>query len=280
MSAEPLKILIADDSSTIRKFVTRAAEQSSHDSVFVEVADGTSCLTHLESDEFDIAFVDVNMPGLTGLDAIAKSRESGHQTFVVIMSTEQNADRLQNARELHVYEYLAKPFQSSDIVSVIENYSRFKKPSSVLIIDDSNVIRKVIKRVMKSSIFNLQVEDVADGASGLVAYQHGRHDIIFLDLNMPGINGLDTLAMLHKLKDDLKVVLITTKGNEEMAHTVDMSQVQGILYKPFYPADVDRILHNCYGLRVPSLDDAVGIEPSAPTNPPKIEKAPTEIFLV
>ena len=249
-----LKILIADDSSTIRRFVVRAIELANIPTEIVEAEDGASCLENLKSGKFDIALVDVNMPGLSGLDAVAKSREDGMDTFVVIMSTEQNPEKLQIARTLDVYEYLAKPFKQSDIVSLLDNYTRFKKPSSVLIVDDSSTIRGVIKRVLKNSIFNLQVEDVADGPSGLVAYQNGNHDIVFLDLNMPGISGLDTLAMLRKLNENLKVVLITTENNEATVKSIEASQIQGVLYKPFYPVDVDRVLHSMFGLRAPSLD--------------------------
>lgn len=250
-----LRILIADDSATVRLFVANAVAKSGVAAACVETGDGRSCLRQLTDGDFDIAFVDVHMPRLSGMDALAQSRRDGVGTFAVMMSTERNPGKLNFARNLGAYEYLAKPFSQQDVAAIVANYLRFTSPASVLLVDDSASARSVIRRVLAESIFNLDIDEVADGPTALVRYQARQHDIVFLDINMPGIDGLDTLVMLRKLKPDVRVVLVTADQGAVAARAQEEANFAA-LYKPFFAEDVDRVLHDLFGLRRPTLDDA------------------------
>jgi len=255
VKSDALKILVADDSSTIRRFVVNALKRSGPPLKPVEAADGQACLDLLSLGGIDIAFIDVNMPGMSGMEAVTRSRDEGVSTFVVIMSTQTDPEKLQLARKLGAYAYLAKPFSEAQVASIVRNYNRFTQPSSVLLVDDSSAMRSVIRRVLQNSIFNLQIDEIGDGASALATYQLGRHDIVFLDINMPGLSGIDTLMMLKKLNEDVKVVLITTTNNSTIVDTLDERSYTLALYKPFFSADVDRTLHTLFGLRLPTFGD-------------------------
>jgi CheY-like chemotaxis protein len=258
----PLSILIADDSSTIRRFVVNALQSAPVTPRIVEAVDGTSCLEELSKGQFDVAFVDVNMPGLSGMEALAEARRKGVTTFVVIMSSETDRTRLAFARTLGAYDYLSKPFAEQGVSAILENYVRFTKPTSALLVDDSSATRAVIKRVMEDSLFKLQIDEAADGASAIVAYQSGQHDIVFLDINMPGLNGIDTLETLRKVKAGVKVALMTAELDRSLAE----GAFDVLLYKPFFAEDVDQALHTLFGLRPPSLVEA-GPEPDPAPEP-------------
>ena len=249
----PLNILIADDSAVVIRYLERWLQNAAVPLTTFEVADGDACREELIGGRFDIAFVDVNMPGSSGLEAIAEAREAGSATFVVVVSTSSEAEKLQAARDLNVYEYLSKPFTEPDVHAIIDNYMRFRTPTSVLVVDDSSAVRLVIGRVLHDSIFNLQVEDVADGKSALAAYEARRHDIVFLDANMPGLHGIETLELLKRLNDQVKVVLITASRSSDLANSFRWLGVRDVLHKPFYPKDVDLALHVLFDLKLPSL---------------------------
>ena len=262
---QPLKILIADDSAVVRHCIRDWVRNAGVPVSTVEVADGDACLEELSGGAFEIAFVDVNMPGSSGLEAIAKSREAGVNTFLVVVSANSDAERLEIARALDVYEYLAKPFEERDVVTIIENYMRFQTPTSVLVVDDSSAVRRVIDKVLHDSIFNLQIEEAADGKTALLAYEARRHDIVFLDANMPGLHGIETLQILKRLNEQVRVVLVTGNRSADLADSFRQLGVRAVLYKPFYAKDVDLTLHGLYDLRLPSLGagaecDEVGSE--------------------
>ncbi len=247
------KILVADDSAVIRRLVREVEGNVPHALSFVEAEDGTTCLEHLSSGTFDMAFIDVNMPGISGLDALAQSRQRGNKTFVTIITSCIGKENIEYARALKAYEYLAKPFQPEDISAIINNYKYLTRLTSVLVVDDSQTARKLIEKVLRASIFNLEIHNVGDGPSALVAYQQKPYDIIFLDINMPCISGVDTLQMLRKLSASVKVVLMTADRSEELAKSVQSLDVQRFLYKPFFPDDINRVLYNLFGLKPPFL---------------------------
>lgn len=256
MSGSPgLKFLVADDSSTIRRFVVQSLEACGNVASCAEATTGDECLEHLMSGEIDIAFIDVNMPGLSGLEAVAKARENGLNTFTVIMSSDASDERLAFARVLGVYEYLSKPFTLDDVATILENYARVTQPTSVLLVDDSETTRAIIKEVLHNSVFNLSIEEAHDGPSALVAYQNGHHDIVFLDVYMPGLNGIDTLETLRKMNRKVRVALMTSERSAELDGLHADGKIDGLLYKPFYAEDVDRALHKLFGLQGPALED-------------------------
>jgi len=58
---------------------------------------------------FSLAFVNVNLPELSGMEALGLVRRQGDKTFVVLMSAKVTDERLELARQLNAYEYLVKP---------------------------------------------------------------------------------------------------------------------------------------------------------------------------
>ena len=252
-SQNDLDILVADDSATVRKFIVLALQKISASFNITEAVDGDSCLEHLQTGEFDIAFVDVNMPGKSGFEAIKSSIEQGVGTFSVIMSGETNPSWFDEARSLKAYDFLSKPFTENDVELVIHNFTRFTDVTSVLLVDDSKAIRKVVRKVLDDSRFNVKIDEAIDGPDAVFYYKNKQHDVVFLDLNMPGINGYDTLKMLRELNQKVKVVVVTADKSVKYEEINADHDIKALLYKPFYSIDVDRILHKLFDLKLPNL---------------------------
>lgn len=248
-----LNFLVTDDSSTVRKFIVRALQRMSDSYKITEAVDGDACYEQMKTGDFDIAFIDVNMPGKSGFEAVKLSAEQGVRTFTVIMSGESTPSRYDEARSLEAYEFLLKPFSEKDIESVIHNYMRFMDVTSVLLVDDSKAIRKVVKKVLKNSRFNINIDEAIDGPGAILAYQNDRHDVVFLDLNMPGIDGYETLEVLKEMNKDVKVVVVTADQKVTFDEINSKYGIEKLLYKPFYSVDVDRILHHLFDLKLPNL---------------------------
>ncbi len=258
--AEPdlpdIRVLIADDAATIRGFIEKALPSTAAN-VFIEETDnGADCFKHLSQFDYDLSFIDVNLPGLTGMDALTQARELGSEAFVVIMSGEMTAENRDLARALNAYEYLVKPFEAADVAATLECCIRVKKPTRVLIVDDSATTRKVIRKVLSGTIFNFEFDEADNGASAIAAYEQKKHDIVFLDINMPGIDGFETLELLRKRNPRVQVVLMTADHTAALLETAKAQGVQAFLYKPFFADQVNLVLHDLFGLRPPGLADA------------------------
>ena len=67
------------------------------------------------------------------------------------------------ARELKAYEFLFKPFQAADAVSIMQTYARITAPTKILIVDDSQTVRQIIQKTIKASLFKCWISEAADG---------------------------------------------------------------------------------------------------------------------
>lgn len=108
----------------------------------------------------------------------------------------------------------------------------------VLVIDDSAFMRKTITDILKTDE-NIQVLDTArNGQEGLLKAASLKPDIITLDVEMPGMNGLETLNELIKLKPVPKVIMVsglTHEGGENTIGALELGAVDFVT-KPSFSA--------------------------------------------
>jgi CheY-like chemotaxis protein len=257
MSDPKLKVLVADDSSTVHSLFAEIAKASPIPFEIVHAHDGRQCMEMLD-ETIQLAFIDVNMPEMSGMEAVGAARRIGNKTFVTLMSSDANKRRQQLALQLKVYEFLLKPFSPEQIVAILKIYRRVTAPSKALVVDDSATVRTIIRKVLNNSIFTIEQTEVGNGALALAHCDSYRYDVVFLDGNMPVIDGYQTLDRLLTRDPSVKVVMISSERNEERRKRALDRGATAFLHKPFYPADIDRELHAIFGLRMPQL---AGIEP-------------------
>ena len=250
---QTISMLVADDSRLIRKIFLDAAQGSKLPLRISATDNGRDCLTLLKSGDIDIAFIDVNIPELSGIEAVWAARKLGVQTFVTVMSSPPSPEAVDMARKLKAYEFLFKPFEVADVQAIMRTYERITAPTKVLIVDDSLTVRKMIQKVLHGSIFNCEITEAPDGETAIALCRDMEFDIVFLDRIMPGLAGLDTLEGLLALRPSLKVVMISGEHDEAPERKAMSSGAYEFLHKPFFSADVDRVLHHIYGIRSPNL---------------------------
>ena len=257
-----IRVLVADDASTVHSFFASTLAGWSDPIDLVSAHDGRECMEKLEHGGIDLAFIDINMPEMSGLEAVGVARFRGVKTFVTLMSVRASEARFQLARQLKAYEFLVKPFGASDIENVMRTFQRVSAPTKALIVDDSATVRRMIQKIAAGSIFRVTSEEAADGTSAIEKFAEGKHDIVFLDCNMPGIDGLQTLTELRARSPLARVIMISSERNEERMRIAQQLGAIDFIYKPFYAPDVDRVLHKAYGLAPPGL-----VAPRAPNEP-------------
>jgi DNA-binding NtrC family response regulator len=250
-----LKVLVADDSASIRHVFSEVAFRSSVPVDLVFADNGVDCLKLLAQGDFALAFVDVNMPGLDGLEAVASARRLNVRTVITLMSGSAGIRRLTEARKLGAYDFLIKPFRMHEVEAVIKASQRLVQPVHALVVDDSATVRRVIEKVLSHSMFNLAIEEAPDGESALACARRQAYEVAFLDWNLPAMPGLETLQKLLQIQPRLKVIMISSEqGEDRVRRALDLGALC-FLYKPFYAADVDRVLRDAFGLRAPALPE-------------------------
>ncbi len=114
MTAEnPARVLVADDEESIRFVLRETLEEDGWE--VIDVDNGDAAFEALAAGEFQIAFIDIRMPGLTGLELLDRLQAVGSQTAVVIITAQNTFENAVEAMRRGAFEYLVKPFGIADV---------------------------------------------------------------------------------------------------------------------------------------------------------------------
>lgn len=107
-----------------------------------------------------------------------------------------------------------------------------KKNAKILLIDDNDVTREVLRVILRSEGYNV-VGEATDGGSGLELALKLRPDLIMLDIVMPKISGTEILPRIRDLLPDARVLMVTANKDQETISEVVKNGIHGYILKPF-----------------------------------------------
>lgn len=116
------RVLVIDDSSTMRKIVSRSLRQAGLDfDEILEAGDGQEALNLLENEQVDMILSDINMPNMDGIEFLRQKKEIAAIAAipVVMITTEGGSDIIGEAKALGAAGNIKKPFTPDKIQEVI-----------------------------------------------------------------------------------------------------------------------------------------------------------------
>jgi len=122
---------------------------------------------------------------------------------------------------------------------------------NVLIVDDSPVMRCIVKKVLTVSGFELgSIYEAGDGLQALAALEQNWIDVILTDINMPNMNGYEFMRAV-KASDSsagIPVIVISTEVRDEKIEEMLSMGATGYITKPFKPEDIRKIFSDVLGV--------------------------------
>ena len=112
------RILIVDDDRALRHVLAALLTGAGH--VVEQAGDGRDALAHLDAGGFDVVLLDINLPGMSGLDILAHARQTASPPIAIMMTADDTPATLLSAVKGQAYRYLRKPFAPATIVEVID----------------------------------------------------------------------------------------------------------------------------------------------------------------
>ena len=109
----PARILVADDEPSMRWLLERVLRQAGHSVTVVE--DGAGALAQAGAEPYDLAFVDVRMPGVDGLEVLSRLKTLAPDTAVIVMTAHGSVRSAVEAMQRGAYDYLTKPFDNDEV---------------------------------------------------------------------------------------------------------------------------------------------------------------------
>lgn len=109
--------------------------------------------------------------------------------------------------------------------------------AKVLLVDDSQLARRTLRRILDS--LGCAVTEAQDGMTALEHYFLEKPDLVFLDLLMAGMHGLEVLTKLRELDPAARVIVVSADIQESTRKMVEESGASGFIQKPY---DEGRVL--------------------------------------
>jgi PAS domain S-box-containing protein len=276
-----VKVLIVDDNRTNRRILKGMLERWEIKTTSVE--DGQEALNQLSAareagEPYGLILTDMHMPKMDGFTLVEHIRHNPELATSTIMMLTSAGHRGDAARclELGVAAYLLKPIRQSELREAITRIlgareqegaipliTRFSlhdahDPSAclrVLLAEDNAVNQRLAVRLLEKRGHRVAV--AANGREALDALEKGEFDLVFMDVQMPEMDGLEATATIREKEKSSglhqPIIALTAhamKGDREKCLAAGMD---GYLTKPIRPQDLEGILDEYVARRTAAI---------------------------
>lgn len=108
----------------------------------------------------------------------------------------------------------------------------------VMIVEDSNLMISVITNFIKKSGKDVEVIAAHSGEESLEMYKNEKPDLVFMDIKMPGMDGVTALEKIRQMDPAAKVVMCTSLKEPEQEERSKKAGCAGYIMKPFSSQDI------------------------------------------
>lgn len=236
-----MRALVIDDSKPVRSILARMLRELDFETS--EAANGQEGFQSLsELGTPDLATVNWQMPEMDGLEFIRAVRSDARyrELPLLMISSESEPSRVATALAAGADEYIIKPCTQKALAeklarlglsaaqsstkgqaSPAKNHTRGGRTIRVLIVDDSVVVRRVVSSVLSDDPDLEVVGTAADGRIALERLAPLDPDVVLLDVEMPNLNGLETLKALRITHPHMAVIMFSSLTERGAAVTTD-----------------------------------------------------------
>lgn len=242
-------VLIVDDDIEMTETLSDILEDSGYD---VEVAnDGFKAIERVKARAFDVILMDIKMPRINGVETCKEIKSIRPEAVVMMMTAYSVEDLVAEALKEGAYGVMYKPI---DIAKVAEFVERIKKSALILIVDDDLSTCETLMDVLKEEGY--RTARASSGEEAIKKVQEKSFDVVFIDVKMPVMNGLEVYIALKKIRPDLKVIMMTGYRQEvkDLLEEAIKNNAYTCIYKPF---DVEKVLKLLEGILARKTKDEI-----------------------
>ena len=108
----------------------------------------------------------------------------------------------------------------------------------ILIVEDSSLMVAVIRNFIKKEGKEVEIMEAHTGEEGVKSYKENKPDLVFMDIKMPGMDGITALETIKKEDSGAKVVMCTSLKEPEQEQRAKDAGCVGYIMKPFNRQDI------------------------------------------
>jgi len=208
-------------------------EDKGHNVVMVE--NGYQAIEAVKKTLFDVIFIDIKMPGINGVQTFREIKRIDRKAVVIMMTAYSVEDLLKEALEEGAYATVYKPFDVDKIIAIIEEVLHEK--TLILVVDDKFSDRETLKTILEDKGY--RVATAKDGTEAIEMVKSKHYDIIFLDVILPGMDGVETFERVKGIDPEVTVIMMTGYTAEDLVRKAVSEGAYTCIYKPF---DMEKLI--------------------------------------
>jgi len=234
---EKTGILIVDDDVSFSKSLSLVLGRKGY--IVTTAKDGAEAIAKVQEKSFDVVFMDIKMPLMDGVETYKKLKKVRPEAMVVMMTAYAVEDLVQEALQEGAYGIIYKPLDIEKVIALIERAKEDKQGALILVVDDDPGTCTTLKNIFRHRGYG--VCTVYTGEEAVAEARKKDYDIIFIDVKLPTINGLETYLAIKEVNPEA-VAIMMTGYRQEVADLVEEAlnnNAYTCLYKPF---DMEELL--------------------------------------
>jgi len=233
---EKANILIVDDDPGMTETLADILSELSYDVAVAE--DGYRAIEMMRKKAYDVALMDIKMPGINGVDTFREVKGFSPSTKVIMMTAYSVEDLVKEALREGAYGIIYKPLDIDKVVNFIE---KAEKEPLILVVDDDTGACETLKDVLIKKSYKVGV--AYSGEEAIMLAKKQVYDIIFIDVKMPVLNGLEIFLAIKEVNPQITAVMMTGYRHEaevsELVEEALRNTAHTCLYKPL---DLDKVV--------------------------------------
>jgi len=262
-----MRIVIVEDNASMRKVLVSVFARAGHEVVGI-FEDGDGLEEKIGQVAPEVVCLDYILPGRDGLALLKSIQSFAPQIDVLFMTGSEEAGLEEKAADAGASGFIRKPFSQNQIVEelqVVEETRRLANQSnaasepvlkradaasvlrgSAVIADDNGSVRLVLKALIQESGLKV-VQSVTNGAEAVQAAKNHQPSVIFLDINMPVMGGMEALPLIKVASPQSAVVMVTGCVDKAQVTQAAGLGAVGYIIKPLRPAYVENFIRKLLG---------------------------------
>ena len=106
--------------------------------------------------------------------------------------------------------------------------------AKILVVDDAAFMRMMIKKALNDQGYT-EVYEAADGVEAIEKYHELHPDLVFMNITMPNLNGLEALKKIYAVDKEAKIIMCSAMGQESIVVSAVKHGAKDFIVKPFKP---------------------------------------------
>lgn len=231
-------LLVVDDEMDIRELLRAAFTREGCEVVTVPRV--AQALDALAKRPFDLVVLDLHFPDEAAAPLVRHMRASKNWTPVIVYTGSVSPKEDAELREAGVSDVLLKNKGLSPLIDAAKClFAAGGKASGVrsaaartaLVVDDEAAIRKVLRRFLESRHFT--VVEAESGTAAAEVVRNSGFTVVFLDVNMPGGDGIGALQEIRNIRPEQPVIMVTGEQDDRTVGRAVELGAAGYVVKPF-----------------------------------------------